>query len=343
MNHRISRTLGLGQEAYLFDSPLYLTKSLLAIATGYLIGRQFPIANLDMISVLLGVMYNLEPLNRLGIRSAISQVLASIIGAAATGILVLAFGVNVFSISIGMVLTLYVCLKINWRLVSPVAIFTSIYMTQYLQLNEAGLPSIWLTFRLRIMALSLGILIALFYNYIFSNLYYKKFAEKRLQYANEQVLNGLKYTTQVFQQVLPRGKRGYIQLFSQQMSDLDLIYSNIESLKTEFTLLKKENKLSELKKLQEIAQLYRDINHLTYDLNFLLESTPDVKLDKELELLLEEVIIVLESIDYTNSIVPPLHELKVEKHYLDLGNSFAERINKICEKVNLVVEKLQDL
>ncbi|MDO5794415.1 MAG: aromatic acid exporter family protein [Turicibacter sp.] len=343
MNHRISKTLGLGQEAYLFDSPLYLTKSLLAIATGYIIGRQFPIANLDMISVLLGVMYNLEPLNRLGIRSAISQVLASVIGAAATGVLVLAFGVNVFSVSVGMLLTLYVCLKINWRLVSPVAIFTSIYMTQYLQLNEAGLPSIWLTFRLRIMALSLGILIALFYNYIFSNLYYKKFAEKRLQYANEQVLSGLKYTTQVFQRVLPRGKRGYIQLFSQQMNDLDLIYSNIESLKTEFTFLKKENKLSELKMLQDIAELYRDINHLTYDLNFLLESTPDVKLDKELELSLEEVIVVLESIDYTNSIVPPLHELKVEKHYLDLEDSFAERINKICEKVNLVVEKLQDL
>ncbi|MDO4924929.1 MAG: aromatic acid exporter family protein [Turicibacter sp.] len=343
MNHRISKTLGLGQEAYLFDSPLYLTKSLLAIATGYIIGRQFPIANLDMISVLLGVMYNLEPLNRLGIRSAISQVLASVIGAAATGVLVLAFGVNVFSVSVGMLLTLYVCLKINWRLVSPVAIFTSIYMTQYLQLNEVGLPSIWLTFRLRIMALSLGILIALFYNYIFSNLYYKKFAEKRLQYANEQVLSGLKYTTQVFQRILPRGKRGYIQLFSQQMNDLDLIYSNIESLKTEFTFLKKENKLSELKMLQDIAELYRDINHLTYDLNFLLESTPDVKLDKELELSLEEVIVVLESIDYTNSIVPPLHELKVEKHYLDLEDSFAERINKICEKVNLVVEKLQDL
>ena len=166
MNHRISKTLGLGQEAYLFDSPLYLTKSLLAIATGYIIGRQFPIANLDMISVLLGVMYNLEPLNRLGIRSAISQVLASVIGAAATGVLVLAFGVNVFSVSVGMLLTLYVCLKINWRLVSPVAIFTSIYMTQYLQLNEAGLPSIWLTFRLRIMALSLGILIALFLSLI---------------------------------------------------------------------------------------------------------------------------------------------------------------------------------
>ena len=343
MNHRISKTLGLGQEAYLFDSPLYLTKSLLAIATGYIIGRQFPIANLDMISVLLGVMYNLEPLNRLGIRSAISQVLASVIGAAATGVLVLVFGVNVFSVSVGMLLTLYVCLKINWRLVSPVAIFTSIYMTQYLQLNEVGLPSIWLTFRLRIMALSLGILIALFYNYIFSNLYYKKFAEKRLQYANEQVLSGLKYTTQVFQRILPRGKRGYIQLFSQQMNDLDLIYSNIESLKTEFTFLKKENKLSELKMLQDIAELYRDINHLTYDLNFLLESTPDVKLDKELELSLEEVIVVLESIDYTNSIVPPLHELKVEKHYLDLEDSFAERINKICEKVNLVVEKLQDL
>lgn len=165
MNRRISKTLGLSQEAYLFDSPLYLTKSLLAIATGYIIGKQFPIAQLDMISVLLGVMYNLEPLNRTSVRSGVSQLIASTIGAAATGILVLAFGVNVFSISIGMVLTLYVCLKINWRLVSPVAIFTSIYMTQYIQVNEAGLPSIWLTFRLRIIALGLGVLIALFYNY----------------------------------------------------------------------------------------------------------------------------------------------------------------------------------
>ena len=240
MNRRISKTLGLSQEAYLFDSPLYLTKSLLAIATGYIIGKQFPIAQLDMISVLLGVMYNLEPLNRTGVRSGVSQLIASTIGAAATGILVLAFGVNVFSISIGMVLTLYVCLKINWRLVSPVAIFTSIYMTQYIQVNEAGLPSIWLTFRLRIIALGLGVLIALFYNYIFSNLYYRKFAKKRLQYANEQVLNGLIYTAKVFQRTLPRGKRGYIQLFSQQMNDLDLVYSNIEALKTEFTILKKE-------------------------------------------------------------------------------------------------------
>ena len=101
MNRRISKTLGLSQEAYLFDSPLYLTKSLLAIATGYIIGKQFPIAQLDMISVLLGVMYNLEPLNRTGVRSGVSQLIASTIGAAATGILVLAFGVNVFSIKIG--------------------------------------------------------------------------------------------------------------------------------------------------------------------------------------------------------------------------------------------------
>ena len=95
MNRRISKTLGLSQEAYLFDSPLYLTKSLLAIATGYIIGKQFPIAQLDMISVLLGVMYNLEPLNRTSVRSGVSQLIASTIGAAATGILVLAFGVNV--------------------------------------------------------------------------------------------------------------------------------------------------------------------------------------------------------------------------------------------------------
>ena len=109
MNHRISKTLGLGQEAYLFDSPLYLTKSLLAVATGYIIGKYVPIANLDMMSLLLGIMYNLEPLNRLGIRRVVSQILASVIGAAAIGILILAFGVSVFSVSIGVVLTFYVC------------------------------------------------------------------------------------------------------------------------------------------------------------------------------------------------------------------------------------------
>ena len=89
----ISNILGFNKEAMLLDSKLYIVKSMVAIATGYIIGSKMPIANLDMISVLLGVMYNLEPVNVSGIKGGINQLLASTLGAACTGILILLFGV----------------------------------------------------------------------------------------------------------------------------------------------------------------------------------------------------------------------------------------------------------
>ena len=108
----ISNILGFNKEAMLLDSKLYIVKSMVAIATGYIIGSKMPIANLDMISVLLGVMYNLEPVNVSGIKGGINQLLASTLGAACTGILILLFGINVYTIALGMALTLYVSLKI---------------------------------------------------------------------------------------------------------------------------------------------------------------------------------------------------------------------------------------
>ena len=137
---------GFKKEAILLDSKLYIVKSMVAIATGYLVGSKMPIANLDMISVLLGVMYNLEPVNVSGIKGGLNQLLASSLGAACTGVLIFLFGINVYTIAFGMALTLYTSLKINWRMVHPVAIFTCIYMTQFIQVNEFMQPSIWLTF-----------------------------------------------------------------------------------------------------------------------------------------------------------------------------------------------------
>ncbi len=153
---RSNRFLGLKKEAVLLDSWLYILKSMLAIGTGYILGNMFSVTRLDMISVLLGVMYNLEATNISAVKGGINQLLASFLGAVTTGILVYVFGVNVVTVMFGMGLTLFIALKIDYMAVSPVAIFTSIYMTQYLQSDALGNPSILLTIRLRFFALGHG-------------------------------------------------------------------------------------------------------------------------------------------------------------------------------------------
>lgn len=177
--------LKLSREALLFDSPLYILKGFLSMLTAYLVFSGHAIVGKDMISVLFGMMLTLEPVNRTGIKSAFNQVKATILGGIVTAILVRLLGVNWFTVPLGVALTMYIALKINWRFVSPVAIFTAIYMTQYIQLDLSGEPSMLLTLRLRLLALGAGIAVALFYNYVFSLFFYKKMLKKRLLYVLE--------------------------------------------------------------------------------------------------------------------------------------------------------------
>ncbi len=264
--------LGLSSEAILFDSKFYIVKSILAVATGYIVGIRLPIVRLDMISVLLGVMYNLEPINIIGIKGGIGQLLASTLGAVCTGMVINVFGINVFSIAAAMSLTLYVSLKINWRMVSPVAIFTCIYMTQFIQTDLKGNPSILLTFRLRIAALGLGVTIAIVYNYIFSFLYYKKIALKRLEYAKIQLLKGIEYTKHQLEECPKASGRDYIAIFSAIFNDLDMVYSNIQLMLSEAKYSYTKHKEEKLYSLLKILQYFRDINHLAYDINYTISA-----------------------------------------------------------------------
>lgn len=269
---KLLNILGLKREAMLFDSKLYIIKAILAIATGYLIGKALPITRLDMISVLLGVMYNLEPINMLGIKSGVSQLIASTIGAACTAILILLFGINVFTIAAGMALTLFVSLKMNWRMVSPVAIFTCIYMTQYVQLDASGNPSIWLTYRLRVAALGLGVIVAILYNYLFSFLYYRKIAYKRLEFSKGKLINGLEYTQKQLEDGCQNQGQQYINLFPSIFNDLDLVYDNISIMINETKYFLNLLHPEKLKTIQKVLRYFRDINHLAYDINFTICS-----------------------------------------------------------------------
>jgi uncharacterized membrane protein YgaE (UPF0421/DUF939 family) len=182
----------LKKEAYLFDTKLYIVKSLVSVLAAYTIAKNLPLVHKDIISVLFGLMMTLEPVTITGIRSGISQIAATVLGALATAMIVALFGINIWTVAISISATLFLCLKINWREVSPVAIFTSIYMTQFVQYSKSGQPSVILTFQLRILALGLGILIAVIFNFLFSMFFYKEMERKRIAHILITLSNHMK-------------------------------------------------------------------------------------------------------------------------------------------------------
>ncbi|TFG83322.1 MAG: hypothetical protein E4G74_01385, partial [Erysipelotrichales bacterium] len=89
---KILNIIGLKREAVLLDSWLYILKSMVAISIGFILGGLFSITRLDMVSVLLGVMYNLEAINVSGLKGGINQLTASALAAFCTGTLVYLMG-----------------------------------------------------------------------------------------------------------------------------------------------------------------------------------------------------------------------------------------------------------
>ena len=262
---QIKKLIGLRKEAVLLDSCLYILKSMLAIGTGYIFGMMFDVTRLDMISVLLGVMYNLEATNISAVKGGVNQLLASFLGAVTTGILVYFMGVNVFTIILGMGLTLFIALKIDYRAVSPVAIFTSIYMTQFIQSDAMGNPSILLTIRLRMLALGLGVLIAIIFNFIFSFMYYRKITRKRLEFVRLKLSHIMSLTLDYLTDGEKTSGMNYNEPFSHIFADIENVVKNIEALKNEpmipLNVLEKRN----LVNAEEIIKRLKVMAHLSYD------------------------------------------------------------------------------
>jgi hypothetical protein len=271
MKH-LSNWIGLKREAVLLDSWLYILKSMVAISAGFLLGRAFSITRLDMVSVLLGVMYNLEAVNVSGLKGGINQMIASTLAALCTGTLVylMAYNVNVLTIALGMGLTLYIALKIDYRLVSPVAIFTSVYMTQLLQHTSQGNPSVFMTYQVRIAALGLGVLVALIVNFLFSIIYYRKIGKKRLEFVKLQGVAGLKKTYEVLAQSggYPISKSVLAGVFN----DIEMVKANLETMMKEHKLPFNRSEKKNLDILYEMVTSIKTMIHLAYDCIFINEE-----------------------------------------------------------------------
>ncbi|MGB4588667.1 MAG: aromatic acid exporter family protein [Clostridiaceae bacterium] len=313
------------KEAVLLDSWLYIFKSMLAIAAGYYLGSMFKVTRLDMVSVLLGVMYNLEATNISAVKNGINQLLASFLGAMITGILVYLLGVNIITIALGMGLTIYISVKINYRSISAVAIFTSIYMTQLIQHDALGNPNILLTIRIRIFALGLGILIAVIFNYIFSFLYYKKIIYKRLEFIKLKSLMALKLTRDYVEAKDAELSIPYDSIFTGIFADIENVRSSIFAIKQEsvipYNSLEKENIIL----AEDMTTSLKIIVHMAYDLCY-VKDAGNLEFTKSEAQPLNELIHSLEKHDFQN--------LKNEVHqdyplHASLNVQFHEDIEKV--------------
>ena len=320
---KILTFIGLKREAVLLDSWLYILKSMVAISIGFLLGRAFLITRLDMVSVMLGVMYNLEAVNVSGLKGGINQMIASTLAALCTGTLVylMGYNVSVITIALGMGLTLYIALKIDYRLVSPVAIFTSVYMTQLLQRDAQGFPSVLLTYQVRIAALGLGVLVALTINFLFSLIYYRKIGKKRLEFVKLQGVTGLTKTYDVLSKNsdYPISQSVLAAVFN----DIEMVKANLETMMKENNLPFNRHAKKSLNILYEMVKSIKIIIHLAYDCIFVNEEFGVVLNPNELTRL-KDLIDRLAVLDFTKevtSIIDPIDLTDMKMNHLILGDA----------------------
>lgn len=255
------RRIKLKREAGLLDSKYFIIKAAIAVFVAYLISNNNPFLRKDTISVLFGMMLTLEPVNLTGILGGLRQLYATIIGAVFSSIIIYFIGINPVSVALAVAFSIYVCLKINYRKVSPVAIFTSIYMTQYIQLDALGNPSIFLTLSLRLGALVFGILIAVFINFIFSFIYYKKIWDKRVIFLLEESNINLNL-------ILDDNILKVVNSLPNSFNNIEWVYSMYRDMLQEYKMLRRDT--GEIDKYDNIFKSIRAIAHCNYDMGIYL-------------------------------------------------------------------------
>lgn len=309
---KILSKIKLPQEALLMDSWLYIFKSMPALALAFLIGKLIPLEYLDSISLLLGVMYSLEAVNRRGFRSAKDQMLTSVLGGLVTGliILVLDYEYMIIALSLGIGLTIYISLIIDYRMVSPSALFTSIYMTQLLRVNSLGEADVFITLLVRLSSLGIGILIAMMFNVLYSKLFYKQMSNKRLELVKRQVTESLKIAISFYEKRV--AVQGQSSCLASAFNDIEIVKLDLESL-----YIEKEKKASDIERILLKHQIQRlvalkNILHLVYDGLYRWEIGEN-KANHDHILVVKRIIEGLESIDYSKHQIPDILEIEIPK------------------------------
>ncbi len=309
---KLLKQIKLPQEALLMDSWLYIFKSMPALALAFLVGKLIPLQYLDSISLLLGVMYSLEAVNRRGFRSAKDQMITSALGGFITGclIIVMNYQITALTLALGIGMTIYISLIIDYRMVSPSALFTSIYMTQLLRVNSLGQPDVFLTLAIRLSSLAIGILIAMIFNVVYSKLFYQRMSDKRLEFVKRQVTAALKIAIEFYEKRV--AIQGQSSCLANAFNDIEMVKADLEAL-----MVEKEKKVSDLERIVLKHQIQRlvalkNILHLVYDGLYRWEIGEN-KANHDHILVIKRIIEGFESIDYSKNSIPEVLEIEIPK------------------------------
>lgn len=316
---------GLRKEAFLLDSHLYIIKAMVALAFAYTLSMHLPLIGIDKVSILLGVMYNLEAANVLGLRGGLNQLLASSLGAFVSGLLIVVmnYQVGVLTIVLGMGLTMWIALKIDYRMVSPVAIFTSLYMNLLLQNNAMGVPSVATTFIVRLLALGFGIGVAIMFNALFSLVYYKTLAQRRLEHVKLQTLIGLRHTLNLLQST--KNAQNNLDALVGLFNDIETVKAHLDSLSEERFWLSATLK-NHLPTIQALVLEFKNMLHLAYDLLYLQQFEQHI-IQADQSRAFEDIIASLEALDFTQ--IQGFKTLNESSGHLHADNRFDDSIARL--------------
>ncbi len=212
--------LKLQEEAKLLGTWSFILKASIAMFAGFALGRHIPLVNKDMISFLFAMVLTLEPVSTTGIKRGIDQFRATLVGGLLSGLIVAIIGINPLGLALSIASILYFTLVQDWRNLSVVALFTGIYMTQYVQMSPSGNPDILLTMAVRILALSAGIVYAVVFNAAISVAYMRHMPTKRLCFIHYRLYKHVQRLTEKLQFGLPIADSAHLSM-SNLFNDID--------------------------------------------------------------------------------------------------------------------------
>lgn len=280
------------REMTLFDTGIFILKSFATMFAGYAVFSSHPYLGRDMISLLFGAILTLEPVNVSGLKKGFEQIYASLIGGAVAAVIVMIGGINIVTVPLAVSATLYITLRINWKSMSVIAVFTAIYMTQLVQYNSAGEPGMLLTLQLRILSLGTGILIAVAANFIFSLFFYRAMLRKRIVYILEATTDFTCSLAEIIENPDLCRMEGLKDRIKKIFVDIDQIGIYVKDIG------RNKRKIRLTRKYMTVLTRLRDLNHYLLDMTMLVsrKGTMDgepgclVEIKDKLEALCEVVL-----------------------------------------------------
>jgi hypothetical protein len=182
---------------------------------------------------------------------------------------------------------------------------------------------------LRIVALGLGVLIALVFNYLFSLLYYRRIGRKRLEYVKRMTIQAFEQSMAYLKQELSEDQMQSV--MTGVFNDIDMVRSNLEAIQQERLFIHPKHERAQIGiYLKAILELKLMV-HLSYD-SLYLEEDQIRSLTVAEDQFLSSMIDALKKSDFLQS--PQLTELAYETVVVH---------DRLADNINLMARSYQRL